>query len=211
MSRHAIFLSCSSFLLLATACTDGSEPATAQEPAGPQEDTKMREPYVDPARQAEINAAAERQRLPPVDWLTVELTKVDEAIDGVEFSLSLPTSNLDRIADYPGSLLWMGVNVMDPHFEVDIDDHAPTSIDQAFDPKPKEAGSMNFEKLKDGGALASYVRLDKEIVRVRVWGRSPTTKKFVCVKMEVYKSRWIGDADQQLPWMETIAKSLVVR
>ena len=179
MSRHAIFLSCSSFLLLATACTDGSQPAAAQEvaaaqePAGPQEDTKTWEPYVDPARQAEIDAAAERQHLPPVDWLAVELTKVDEAIDGVEFSLSLPTSNLDRIVGHSGSLLWTGINVVDPHFEVDIDDHAPTSIDQAFDPKPKEAGSMKFEKLKGGGALASYVRLDKEIVRVVYGGARP--------------------------------------
>lgn len=157
---------------------------------------------------------------PSVDWPTMALAKVDDEIDGVRFSLSLPSGWLGRKAlpradTAPPSVTWRGANPsMDPSITVQIDDSPPATLAVAaseplFHSQPTEVTRQ--EELEGGGFLISFVESDKDFASVVVWRTSAATHKVVRVNVHVRNTGGIANLDALRPWMQTVASSLVVQ
>jgi hypothetical protein len=201
-----------SLMLLAVACDGGKgdddpksvddKPAKADKPA----DDKP--------------AASEESPIdkPSADWPTLAIAKVDDEVDGIKFSISLPPDKLKREVKagdgtFPGYVTWNGANfLMDPSFTVQIDSFPPTDLEKAaklMHPQPAEVTRQ--EALEGGGFLVSFIEKNKEFISVRAWRTSPTTNKVLRVTVQVRNSGGIANIDTLRPWMETVASSLVVQ
>jgi hypothetical protein len=200
-----------SLTLLASACDGGkeSEPKSADDkPAKPtaKGDEKKPAPGESPIDQ------------PSADWPTLAITKVDDEVDGIKFSISLPSDKLKREVKasdgtFPGYVTWNGANfLMDPSFTVQIDSFPPTDLEKAarlMHAQPAEV--VRQEALEGGGFLVSFIEKNQEFVSVRAWRTSAATSKVVRVTLQVRNTGGIKNLDTLRPWMETVASSLVVQ
>jgi hypothetical protein len=197
-------------LLLTSACDGGKEgePKSAEDEAAKPDKAK-----------AEASAPEESPiDKPSADWPTLALTKIDDEVDGIKFSISLPTDKLKREVKasdgtFPGYVTWNGANfLMDPSFTVQLDSFPPTDLEKAArlsHPHPAEVTRQ--EELPGGGYLVSFIEKNKEFVSVRAWRTSPTANKVVRVTLQVRNTGGIANLDALRPWMETVASSLVVQ
>ena len=157
---------------------------------------------------------------PSADWPTLALTKLDDEVDGIKFSLSLPADKLKRevkVTDgtFPGYVTWNGANfLMDPSFTVQIDSFPPSDLAAAAreaETHSQPAEVTRQEALEGGGFLVSYVEKNKEFVSVRAWRTSPSTSKVLRVNLQVRQTEPIPNLDALRAWMESVAISLVVQ
>jgi hypothetical protein len=199
-----------SLIMLAPACDGGSKADESKSAAQPEK----------PAKTGDKAPAPEESPIdkPSADWPTLALTKIDDEVDGLKFSISLPTDKLKREVKasdgtFPGYVTWNGANfLMDPSFTVQIDSFPPTDLERAaklMHPQPAEV--VRQEALEGGGFLVSFIETNKEFVSVRAWRTSPSTNKVLRVTLQVRNSGGIKNLDALRPWMETVASSLVVQ
>ena len=196
--------------MLAPACDGGSKADESKSAAQPEKSAKTEDKAPAP-EESPIDK-------PSADWPTLALTKIDDEVDGLKFSISLPTDKLKREVKasdgtFPGYVTWNGANfLMDPSFTVQIDSFPPTDLERAaklMHPQPAEV--VRQEALEGGGFLVSFIETNKEFVSVRAWRTSPSTNKVLRVTLQVRNSGGIKNLDALRPWMETVASSLVVQ
>jgi hypothetical protein len=203
------FVLLGSLLLLASACDGGKdgEPKSA--------DAKPETAKIDEKAPAPEESPIDK---PSADWPTLALTKVDDEVDGIKFSISIPSDKLTREVKasdgtFPGYVTWNGANfLMDPSFTVQIDSFPPTDLEKAArlsHPHPAEVTRQ--EALEGGGFLVSFIETNKEFVSVRAWRTSPTANKVLRVTLQVRNTGGIANLDTLRPWLETVASSLVVQ
>jgi hypothetical protein len=196
-----------SLTMLAAACDGGSK-------------TDETKPAAESDKTDEKTPAPEESPIdkPSADWPTLAITKVDDEVDGLKFSISLPSDKLKREVKasdgtFPGYVTWNGGNfLMDPSFTVQIDSFPPTDLERAASlhhPQPAEV--VRQEALEGGGFLVSFIEKNKEFVSVRAWRTSPTTNKVLRVTLQVRNTGGIKNLDTLRPWMESVASSLVVQ
>lgn len=199
-----------SLTMLAPACDDGSKADDPKSAAQPEKSDKTEEKAPTP-EEAPINK-------PSADWPTLATTKVDDEVDGLKFSISLPSDKLKRevkLTDgtFPGYVTWNGANfLMDPSFTVQIDSFPPADLEKAAALRhPQPAEVVRKEALEGGGFLVSYIESSKEFLKVRAWRTSPSTSKVLSVTIQVRNVGGIENLDTLRPWLETVASSLVVQ
>jgi hypothetical protein len=155
---------------------------------------------------------------PSADWPTLALSKVDDAVDGLAFSISLPVDKLKKEVKpsdgtFSGYVTWNGASFVDPSFTVQIDSLPPADLAAAargvkMHPQPAEVTRQ--EELEGGGFLVSYIETSKQFVSVRAWRTSPSTNKVVRVTLQMRNSKPIANIDALRGWMETVAISFTV-
>src|SRR5262249_31509146 len=125
MSRlPSTFVFLGSLTLLTLACD-------AKQDAEPKSDAKAEKAKAEEKKPAPEESPIDK---PSADWPTLALTKVDDEVDGIKFSLSIPSDKLKRevkVSDgtFPGSVTWNGANfLMDPSFTVQIDSFPPSDL-----------------------------------------------------------------------------------
>jgi hypothetical protein len=196
-----------SLTMLAAAC-DGGSKTDETKPAAESDKTEEKTPAPE---ESPIDK-------PSADWPTLAITKVDDEVDGLKFSISLPSDKLKREVKasdgtFPGYVTWNGGNfLMDPSFTVQIDSFPPADLERAASlhhPQPAEV--VRQEALEGGGFLVSFIEKNKEFVSVRAWRTSPTTNKVLRVTLQVRNTGGIKNLDTLRPWMESVASSLVVQ
>lgn len=207
MSRQRCVVLFGSLLLLAGACDGGSD----REAKSTGDKTEKAEAKKPAPEESPIDK-------PSADWPTLALTKVDDEVDGLKFSLSLPADKLKREVKasdgtFPGYVTWNGANfLMDPSFTVQIDSLPPKDLESAArltHPQPAEVTRQ--EALEGGGFLVSFIETNKEFVSVRAWKTSPSTSKVLRVTLQTRNTGGIANLDTLRPWLETVASSLVVQ
>jgi hypothetical protein len=182
------------------------EPAKAKTDAEAKPEPEAKPDEVDPSK-------------PSADWAKEALTKVEDEVDGIKFSIELP-ANLKREVKasdgtFPGYVTWNGPNpFMDPSFTVQIDAFPPADLEAAarkVETHPKPAEVTRKEELPDGGMLLSYIETSKEFVNVRAWRTSPSSKKVVRVTVQLRSTGEIPDLDALRAWMEQVVSSFAVQ
>lgn len=152
---------------------------------------------------------------PSADWPNEALTKTENEVDGIAFSIELPAGVKPKVkkgdGTLPGYVTWNGANpLMDPTITVQIDSFPPADLEAVgrkvkTHPQPAEAARQ--EQLEDGGMLFSMVETSKKFVSVRVWRTSPSTKSVVRVTLQHRDGEPIANLDALRAWMEKIAVS----
>ncbi|PRQ07867.1 hypothetical protein [Enhygromyxa salina] len=187
---------------------DNDKAAAAKPEAAPPAEDKASGDDLDPSK-------------PSSDWPTVALTKVEDEVDGIAFSIELPPAELllprevkKSDGTFPGYVTWNGRNpLMDPSFTVQIDSFPPADLEalaRKIKTHPQPAEITRQEQLEDGGMLLSFIETSKQFVSVRVWRTSATTQKVVRVTLQVRDVGPIPNLDALRPWMEQVASSFTV-
>jgi hypothetical protein len=210
MSRLRFRFTLFGLLALASACDGGSQKDGEPKTAAKSDKSEKKAPAPE---ESPIDK-------PSADWPTLALTKVDDEVDGIKFSLSLPADKLEREVKasdgpFPGYVTWNGANfLMDPSFTVQVDSSPPTDLADAarkaaVAPQPGDVARK--EELEGGGFVVSFVEKTNEFVRVEAWRTSPSTNKVLRAKVQVRQTEPIPNLDALRSWMETVASSLVVQ
>ena len=205
-------------LILAPACDKGS--GEGDKTSKTNDDESDKKGAAD--KKGEADKPDEKDELDPSkpskDWATEGLSKVEDKVDDIAFSIELPADLEKEVKasddTFPGYVTWNGPNpLMDPSFTVQVATFPPADLAAAarkVETHPNPAELARKEELEGGGFLVSFTETSKEFVNVRAWRTSPSSDKTVRVTIQTRASDPIENIDALRKWMEKVALSFAL-
>lgn len=156
---------------------------------------------------------------PTLDWPQQPLTRVQDAVDGVEFSLELPPKLVreEKKGDdtFPGYVTWNARNFLtNPGFTVQITGMPPANVEEAARMAaihPQPATVITKENLPGNGFMVTMHENTRQFMQVQAWRTSAKTSKVVSLSIGLRHGKAIEPFDAMRAWMEKVARSFRVK
>jgi hypothetical protein len=140
------------------------------------------------------------------DWSGRALHAVTDAVDGIGFSLQIPTGlkREERKAKgaFPGYVTWSEAGMCGPGFTVQVDDMPPSSLDSISTFMPNKR--IVLKKAVEGGFLVVVGEKGNQYLEVKIYRKSKSGK-VLRLSMGQRSDKLPAIYDKQRAWLQQVA------
>lgn len=126
----------------------------------------------------------------PPDYHNLAIKKVEDAVDGIAFSIDLPAGLVREVKKgddtLGGYVTWSAKNPFGetPTYTVQAVDSLPDSLESAVTMgQPMNPHDVVQKHQVDGGFMVSYVEKSRSFIEVAAWRKAPSGKTIKCYSL----------------------------